>query len=218
MKRIWDFPGNTILVQATALALMLAFARNSAAAPPADDCCGGRPGPVASGAGPQRTTEPVSRPALPGTVNRTVPAVEAPGAALEFSSPPTVDEFFRCRLFEEPLLPVGGVPAAAESAALAAALRGYAQRQAPDDFSSLDNFLARHPSSPWRAALLANLGLEAYRTGRYSRTISSWSEAWRLAKDAKAPSEIVDAVFELLHKHAGGVPSPDDLTLLVLRG
>jgi sigma-B regulation protein RsbU (phosphoserine phosphatase) len=34
---------------------------------------------------------------------------------------------------------------------------------------------------------------------------------------AKAPSKIVDAVFKLLRDYSGDVPSPDDLTLLVLR-
>ena len=102
-------------------------------------------------------------------------------------------------------MPIGGQPGVAENAALAAALRGYAQRKTPDDFSSLDGFLAKHPQSPWRAALLTNLGLEAYRTGRYSRTLDSWSEAWRLAKDATdAPARALAdrAVGELASMHA----------------
>ncbi len=37
------------------------------------------------------------------------------------------------------------------------------------------------------------------------------------ASRTKTPAEIVDAVFELLHQHSGETPSPDDLTLLVLR-
>lgn len=120
----------------------------------------------------------------PASANRTVPAVSVPRAALDFSTKPTVTEFFRGRIFEEPLIPIGGTPADAENAALAAALRGYAARQTPDDFSALDEFLANHRHSPWRAALLTNLGLEAYRTGRYSRTMDSWAEAWRLSKNA----------------------------------
>ncbi|MDO8502251.1 MAG: SpoIIE family protein phosphatase [Gemmatimonadaceae bacterium] len=38
-----------------------------------------------------------------------------------------------------------------------------------------------------------------------------------LGNRSKAPGEIVAAVFDLLHRHSGDVPSPDDLTLLVLR-
>ena len=33
----------------------------------------------------------------------------------------------------------------------------------------------------------------------------------------RAPSEIVDSVFKLLKKHSGDIPSPDDLTLLILK-
>ncbi len=34
---------------------------------------------------------------------------------------------------------------------------------------------------------------------------------------SKTPAKIVDAVFELLREHSGDAPSPDDLTLLILR-
>ena len=34
---------------------------------------------------------------------------------------------------------------------------------------------------------------------------------------AKSPAEVVSSVFELLENHSGEIPSPDDLTLLVLR-
>jgi hypothetical protein len=64
------------------------------------------------------------------------------------------------------LVPIGGEPSADENAALAAALLGYAKRSGPDDFSSLTAFLETHPKSPWRAALLTDLGLEYYNTAR----------------------------------------------------
>src|SRR5437899_2204170 len=101
-------------------------------------------------------------------VNRTVPRVEPPKTALEFSANPTSDDLFRARLFEEPLVPIGAEPTAAENAALATALLGYAKRSSPDDFSSLNDFLESHPRSPWRAALLTDLGLEYYHTAHYS--------------------------------------------------
>ena len=106
---------------------------------------------------------------------------------LEFSSSPTVGDFLRARVFEEPLVPVGGEPTAAENRALAAALLGYAKRTGPDDFSSLTGFLAEHPESPWRAALLTDLGLEYYNTAYYSLALGAWSQAWPLAKDATDP-------------------------------
>jgi len=61
------------------------------------------------------------------------------------------------RLFEEPLVPIGADPTAAENAALAAALEGYAKRSSPDEFSSLTGFLEAYPESPWKAALLTAL-------------------------------------------------------------
>jgi len=139
---------------------------------------------------------PVSTP----PVNRTVPKVEPPKTALEFSANPTDDEFFRARVFAEPLVPIGGEPSAAENAALANALLGYAKRSGPDDFSSLTGFLDRHPQSPWVAALLTDLGLEYYNTAHYSLALEAWSKAWELGQNATEPNAkaIVDrAVGEL---------------------
>jgi hypothetical protein len=116
--------------------------------------------------------------------NRTLPAVKPPRTGLEFSANPTAEELFRARVFEEPLVPIGGAPGAEENVALAAALMGYAKRSGPDDFSSLTGFLATYPTSPWRAALLTNLGLEYYNSAHYSLALEAWNEAWAHAKDA----------------------------------
>jgi RHS repeat-associated protein len=177
---------------------IVGLATQGMALSPVEKCCGGGEESPSEQSGPGRTTTVIPRPPLTGEVNLTVPKVVAPGPALDFSRQPTAEEFFHSRLFEEPLVPIGGKPSVAENAALASALRGYAQRKIPDDFSSLDAFLAKYPKSPWRAALLTNLGLEAYRTGRYSRTIDSWAEAWRLAEDA------TDATARALADRAAG--------------
>lgn len=118
------------------------------------------------------------------TPNRTVPKVEPPNAGLEFSARPTSQEIFRARVFEEPLVPIGGEPSAEENAALVGALLGYAKRGGPDDFASLTEFMEKHPTSPWRAALLTSLGLEYYNTAHYSLALDAWEKAWPLAKDA----------------------------------
>jgi hypothetical protein len=116
----------------------------------------------AAGASQAKTSARESAP--PVVPNRTLPKVEPPKTALEFSAKPSPPEIFRARIFEEPLVPLGGEPSAAENAALAAALLGYSKRSGPDDFSSLTAFLEKHPNSPWRAGLLTGLGLEYYNT------------------------------------------------------
>jgi len=146
---------------------------------------------------PNRSPEP--------KVNRTVPKVDAPKGGLQFSAKPTVDELFRARIFEEPLVPIGSMPASEENAALAGALAGYAKRSGPDDFSSLTGFLSSHPQSAWAAALLTDLGLEYYHTAHYSLALEAWQKAWALAKDATEPKAkaIADrAVGELAYMYA----------------
>jgi RHS repeat-associated protein len=138
-------------------------------------------------------------------VNRTIPPVEPPKTALEFSANPTAQELFRARVFEEPLVPIGDEPATAENAALGAALLGYSKRTNPDDFSALTDFLQQFPKSPWRAALLTDLGLEYYNTAYYSWALAAWSEAWSLAKnvtEAKGKAIGDRAVGELVAMHA----------------
>src|SRR3989442_1488636 len=53
------------------------------------------------------------------TVNRSSPQVTPVPSMPVFSDPPTTAELTRARVFEEPLLPVGGPPSADEHAALA---------------------------------------------------------------------------------------------------
>ena len=135
--------------------------------------------------------------------NRTVPKVEPPRTTLEFPANPTPQDFFRARLFEEPLVPVGE-PSRAENTALATALLRYSKRGGPDDFSGLTSFLQEHPRSPWCASLLTSLGLEYYNTAHYSLALDAWSRAWPLAKDASEPKgkAIADrAVGELAYMY-----------------
>jgi RHS repeat-associated protein len=124
---------------------------------------------------------PAGSPPIP---NRTLSNVEPPRTGLEFSANPTPQELFRARVFEEPLVPVGGEPSPAENAALAVALLGYAQRRGPDDFSSLTGFLDQYPKSLWCASLLTDLGIEYYNTAHYSLAIDAWEKAWAFAKNA----------------------------------
>jgi RHS repeat-associated protein len=153
--------------------LSLALLTTSAAAP--------LPGQSGAAINGEKTNRVVAATAIP---NRTLPNVKPPKAGLEFSANPTTQEISRARVFEEPLVPIGGQPSTEENAALAAALLGYAKRSGPDDFSSLTAFLEKHPKSAWRASLLTDLGLEYYNTAHYSLALDAWEKAWPLAKDA----------------------------------
>ena len=158
---------------------------------------------AAAAADPANRVLPQAGP--PVTPNRTLPKVEPLRTGLEFSASPTVEEFFRARVFTEPLVPIGGEPTAEENSDLAAALLGYAKRSGPDDFSSLTGFLETHPNSPWAAALLTDLGLEYYNTAHYSLALEAWKEAWPLgqkARDAKGIAIADRAVGELAYMYA----------------
>ena len=123
-------------------------------------------------------------PAQVSATKQTAPKAAPPGGALRFSPDPTREEIFRARVFEEPLVPIGGIPSAEENRDLAAALEQYAQRPNADEFSALTHFLERHPQSSWRAALLTDLGLEYYNTAHYSLALEAWREAWSLGQKA----------------------------------
>jgi hypothetical protein len=128
---------------------------------------------------------PPARPKV--KVNRTVPSVDPPALAPSFSPAPTEEEIFRARVFDEPLVPVGGPPGAAENAALAAAIRSYLRDGGGENVRALTYFIGAHPASAWRASLLASLGVVYRRTGHVSRALAAWSEAWALAKEHNEP-------------------------------
>lgn len=111
------------------------------------------------------------------------------GVSLVFPADPTAEDFFRARIFEEPLVPLGPEPTPAENADFAAALIEYAGCGSPDDFSALEAFLDAHPASPWYGALLTNLGLICYRRGHYSRALQAWRGAWAVARKVTDPGQ-----------------------------
>jgi len=106
----------------------------------------------------------------------------APAIALHFSAQPDEAEIFRARVFDEPLVPMGGHPDAGEDAALANALAKYSSRTNIDDFSSLAFFLKSFPDSAWSPSLLLHFGTEYYNTGHYSKALESWEQAWQQCK------------------------------------
>jgi len=118
------------------------------------------------------------------TVNRRVPRVTVPPSEPQFSASPTVQEIFRARVFSEPVVPVGREPTAEENAALARALLAFHRSGGTDWRRSLGEFLMRHPASPWRPSLLANIGVLHLRAHSFSRALEVWDQAWTAAKDA----------------------------------
>jgi YD repeat-containing protein len=106
---------------------------------------------------------------------------------LHFSKEPTESEIFNARVFDEPLVPVGGEPQAEDTLALADALTVYSSRTNLDDFSSLTGFLSRFPQSAWNPSLLLHLGTEYYNYGYYSEALDAWEQAWNQFKDINDP-------------------------------
>jgi len=105
--------------------------------------------------------------------------------AAHFSVQPTSAEISRARIFDEPLISMGGEPSVEENIALADALTAYANRTNLDDFSSLTGFLDHFPDSKWSGSLLLHLGIEYYNSGYYSRAMDAWEQAWVRCKNIK---------------------------------
>ncbi len=137
-------------------------------------------------AGPPPTagaTRPMPSRPVRVKVNRTVPEVRPVPLVPELSEDPSDREIFFARIFEEPLVPVGGATGPEENRALASAIRAYVSSGNPEDLTPFEAYLEAHESTPWRAALLLDLGLAYRRLGRVSRAMRAWDDAWQLAKD-----------------------------------
>ncbi len=96
------------------------------------------------------------------------------------SENPSDAELLRVDMFDQPLVP-SRPTTRAENRALASALGEYRQESASlgvDAVGSLEGFLASHPDSPWRAALLVDLGAIYRKTGHFSRALETWQSAW----------------------------------------
>ncbi len=134
-----------------------------------------------------------------------LPHLDPPSLEIKFSDPPTDQEIFLVRLFEEPLIPIGKPTAPEENRALARAILDYRNRQSPDDVHALTECLTAYPNSAWRISLLVDLGLIYRRTGYFTKAMSAWSEAWQLGQDETAPhakAEVDRAVGELVQMNA----------------
>jgi RHS repeat-associated protein len=139
-------------------------------------------------------------------VNRQVPvSKEAFQSGSErFSSPPTVAEIFRARVFDEPFVPAGATPSPGENTALAAAITAQATAPA-NDYSAFTDFISEHPDSSWGASIQLNLGLRYFAAAKFSDALASYDAAWQKAKSVADPKGklVADrALAELLQLYA----------------
>lgn len=101
--------------------------------------------------------------------------------------------------FAEPLLR-SAPTSAAEDRALLRAVEASGHRPGHSDgYEPLVAFLAAHPNSGWRIALMTNLGIAYLRDGYFSRALDAWGTAWREGRtvtDYRAKALVDRAVGE----------------------
>ena len=107
-----------------------------------------------------------------------------PACAEPLPDDPTPARIFSACVLPEPLVPSGHDATEMENRALAKCLNRFQNRTGSDDFSALENFATANPTSPWRLAILTNLGLLQYRVGYFSRCLLSFRAAWDAGKNA----------------------------------
>lgn len=98
---------------------------------------------------------------------------------------PTDADLLHAGLSPEPLVPARATRPE-ENRELAAAIRTYEARKAAgatDDVEPLTAFLADHPDTAWRPALLVSLGTIYRRTGHLSKALDAWQAAWDGARE-----------------------------------
>jgi RHS repeat-associated protein len=116
-------------------------------------------------------------------VNRAVPKVSAPNIDPMFGLNVTTEALVRARFFPEQLIPTS-TPTPDENAAVARTLERIAVTPADRWGAILDAHIQDHPTSPWRASLVATAGTLYAREGYFSRAASYWTQAWEMTRDS----------------------------------
>src|SRR4029077_11649423 len=78
-------------------------------------------------------------------------------------------------------------------------------------------FLADHPQSGWRVALLTNLGFAYLHNVYFSRAVEAWGSRWREAKDAseRPARALVDRAVGQLTRLLAGLGHVEQLASLL---
>lgn len=121
----------------------------------------------------------------PVVPNRTLPPIEHP---VKFVLPqnPSAADFAKCAEFTVPLTPVGE-PTTQENADLAVAVWAALADLKKVNLAPFDQFLATHPTSAWRPAVLVNQSIAYFGSGYFSKAVASSKEAWELSKHLEDP-------------------------------
>lgn len=107
-------------------------------------------------------------------------------------------------LFDEPLVAQRPAREQEQQRFQAAVVRFQAQGD-PHRLNDLEQYLSENPDSPYRAALLTNLGLRYYHGGYFSKAMLTWQRAWdeRQSASGTPAKPLVDrAIGELIRLHA----------------
>lgn len=103
----------------------------------------------------------------------------------------------RLGVFEEPLVAIGSA-SPAEERELREAVSTYRASGDPVKVSSLERFIHKHPNTPWKVALLTNIGLAYEHGGYFSKALEAFRRAWHAAPDSGTPEQ------RALHERALG--------------
>lgn len=120
------------------------------------------------------------------TINRTVPKVAAPNIDPMFGLNVSTEILMRARVLPEQLIPTA-TPTSEQNVALARMLERIAIVSADRRAAVIDNYIHEHPTSPWRASLLANAATLYDREGFFSRAAAYWTQAWELTQSSDEP-------------------------------
>ena len=108
------------------------------------------------------------------------------GATRLVAAEPALSDLASLRIhcaFPEPLQPIGGVPDADSTHALAVVMEEWVAQRGECPSEAFLAVLARYPNTPWRASVHLEIGCELRARGHFQRAVTAWETAFAAAKD-----------------------------------